>query len=203
MLKNDQGYSLKQAIYAFARPADRAGEEKFIDKWRRREAKARGASRKLEVEFHRKIANPPVRAAQVEETRLKQELDTKIKDLWDSHLKKFGGQIPERGAAALSCRNPITHGLLEALRNGAAVPFGRRSGLQYPKEQIEASVWDGEWEFQMLSGFAKGGVPHIEIHDVTVFLREPVSSPAVVPPALPSGRTQTGIARFFGKARAV
>jgi hypothetical protein len=102
----DQSYTLRQAIYAFARPDDRVGEEKYIDKWRRHEAKARGDSRELEIEFHRN-------AALVEETRLKQEFDTKIKVL------------------------------------------------------------------------AKGGAPHIEIHDVTVFLREPVSSPAVVPPASP------------------
>jgi hypothetical protein len=175
MLKIDQGYSLKQAIHAFARPEDRTKEENFLDEWQRRFEETKRASRQLETE----------KIALVEETWLKQELDTKIKLLWDSLLKEFGGQIPERGAAALSCRNPITHGLLEALRNGAAVAFGRRGGLQYPKEQIEASVWDGEWEFQMLGGFAKGGVPHIEILDVTVFLREPVSSRAVVPPALP------------------
>ena len=192
MLRIDQCYSLELAIYALARPVDREAETKFIAEWETRKKEAEAVSRRIGNEFLEKIAQAHINGQIAEQAHLKQErlaaMNAPVKQL----IEEFGGQIPEQGAEAYPSRNPITHGLLEALRNGAAVAFGRLGGPQYSKEQIEANRWTGEWEFQLRGNFARGGVPHVEIYDVAVFLREHVSQQevereaplAVAPPAM-------------------
>lgn len=175
MLKVDQGYSLKQAISAFARPEDRKAETEFIAEWEVRKKEAEATSHRIENEFLEKISRAHIKGEIGEEAHLREERLAAIKAPVVQLIEEFGGQIPTQGADAYASRNPITHGLLEALRCGNAVAFGRAGGLQYSKDEIEASRWTGEWEFQVRGDFAKGGVPHVEIYDVTVFLREHVS----------------------------
>jgi hypothetical protein len=181
MSKIDRGYTLEQAITAFVRPEDCKGFEKFLGEWETREKKTKIASRQIENEFRRKIGEANFQAGNfdggndpVEVMHLKEERNAKCKALWGVLLKDFGYQIPMRGAPAYSSRNPITHGLIEALRNGTAVALGLYSGLQNPTK-IETKVWDAEWEFQTQATMARGGVPYIEIYDITIFLSGHIS----------------------------
>ena len=75
-------------------------------------------------------------------------------------------------------------GLLEALLNGSAVAYGKFGGLQSPKTEIEASRWIGEWVFQTGSAefaFAAGGIPHVEIHDLTIMPKHASQQDVIVP----------------------
>lgn len=179
-MKIDQGYSLREAIYAFARPEDRAEQGEFIKRYKCRKAEAQIACRQLENQFHQKIAQTIVgaggsdNAMPAEAKELKEELQRQTDKLWHSLLREFGGQIPASSAKVISLQNPIMLGLMAALQSGDVIMLGRPGGLQYPKTKIAASTLVGKWQFQLKANFARGGVPPVEIHDITVSMAEHV-----------------------------
>ena len=122
----------------------------------------------------RAFARPEDQAAEVEflEQWSRRAAETKGAAEVDALLNEFGGVIPRPAPLAkdFSSRNPVTRGLLQALRERVAVIHGRQGGLQYPKTEIDARVWT-TGEFQLFcGGLVKGGAPPVEIHDLTILL---------------------------------
>ena|GEM_PF-4126163 len=165
-----QSYTLRPAIYGFARPKDKEAGAEFIVEYEKAIETYNDRVRQVEARLHQKRTLAPFgdfEAWQAENERLHQKCQAKQSERLNKLIKKFGGQIPTLGAKAYSSKNPVTHGLLEALNTGVAVLVGRAGGVV---TEIPASTWSsGEWEFQTQGNFVCGGVPRLEIYDVTIW----------------------------------
>ena len=170
----DQGYTLGQAIAAFAAPEARLAEIEFLERWRVREAETKIASKLVENEVSPQIAQAQLDGRVEDERGLRQELDARRRALFDALLREFGGVIPgpsgEAGAYA-SC-HPVTRGLVQALRAGSADVYGRIDGIGSKKTKIRRSTWANNWIFHTRANLAEGCAPHIEIYDIAVCKRE-------------------------------
>lgn len=153
----DQSYSLGKAIEAFARPEDRrkrrAAEQDYLNL----------------VEY-----TPAPEPSELEIAEWRKANPDGLEAMWRSRQREFFEEKRHRQAADAAARlnelqgHQYARGLKDALQSGAAIANGRRGGLESPKAEIEASIWNDSWQFDARAGIARGGVPHIEIHDVTV-----------------------------------
>jgi hypothetical protein len=191
-IDNLQGYRLGPAIAAFALPENARNREAETQEYLAAIAPATapeliGDDEKIQERFATwQAAHPGSLWTQGHwAAQLQEDFDTRRK---------------EHAAQACARKKELDHerprGLLDALRSGAAVAYGRMGGVGCPKTEIPAGVWKrGMWEFQSRADVARGGAPLVSIYDITVFpagqLDESKESPAVevaapVVPGLPS-----------------
>ncbi|CAJ0853437.1 hypothetical protein AMST5_00647 [freshwater sediment metagenome] len=158
MSQIDQSYaSLGKAIEAFARLEDRRRRDAAVKKY-------------LNLVRHELAPEPTEQ--EVADWRKANPLE--LEEIWRSQRQfRFNEARRERAAEASAeltraQGDQFSRGLLEALRSGDAIAWGRLGGLQYAKTRIEGRVWNGDWTFDASANRAVGGVPCVLIDDISV-----------------------------------